>query len=183
MLKLTLDTSSIIHGAQGQDHGPQIDELVELARNGQVGLWKTTAFGNDQERAPTDKRQRNRAWLSERPLIGTVPGGFRLDYSRLGIDTVLLSTKQKAIAETIDEILLPKDYQVRNLDADDATMAKWRKKVTDVQHLVAHLIAGHDAFVTSDHDDMLNKRVELKTRSGIVVLNPAEAVQLVRAQT
>src|SRR5215217_584049 len=104
MLRLTLDTSSVIHGAQAQPYGPQIDELVELARNGQVGLWRTTAFDNDQERAPADKHQRNLAWLGERPLIGTVPGGARVSYSRLGVDTVILSEEQGVIAKMIDEI-------------------------------------------------------------------------------
>jgi hypothetical protein len=180
-LRLTLDTSSVIHGAQAQAYGPQVDELVELGRQGQVGLWRTTAFGNDQKRAPADKHQRNLAWLSERPLIGTVPGALILDYSQLGIDSVLLSEEQAAIAKTIDEILLPKAYQVGNLPADDeAFMAKWRRKKNDVQHLLAHLIAGHDAFVTSDDDDMLKKRADLRTRTGIVVVNPAEAVQMAR---
>jgi hypothetical protein len=184
MLRLTLDTSSVIHGAQAQEYGPQIDELVDLARQGQVGLWITTAYGNDQERAPADKHQRNRAWLRDRPHIGTVPGGFRLNYSQLGIDTVLLSEDHKAIARALDEILLPEAYQVGRLQADDpAVMARWRREgADDVQHLVAHLIAGHDAFVTSDKKDMLKKRAELRTRTGIVVVDPAEAVQLARGQ-
>jgi hypothetical protein len=184
MLRLTLDTSTVIHGAEGQRYGPQVDELVELARQGRVGLWITTAFSNDQERAPVDKHQRNLAWLGDRPLIGTVPGGFRLDYSRLGIDTVLLSTDQKGAAEAIDEILLPKAYQAGNLRADDAAvMARWRRKANDVQHLVAHLLAGHDAFVTSDDDDMLKKRAELKARTGIVVIDPTEAIRTARSHT
>jgi hypothetical protein len=183
MLKLTLDTSTVIHAAQAQPYGPEVDELVELARQGRVGLWITTAFGNDQERAPADKHQRNLAWLADRPLIGTVPGGFRLDYSQLGIDTVLLGTEQKAAAEAIDETLLPKAYRAGKLRADDeAVMARWRRKANDVQHLVAHLIAGHDAFVTSDDDDMLKKRAELRARTGIVVVDPAEAVQMARGQ-
>ena len=182
MLQLTLDTSSVIHGAQAQPHSAQIDELVKLARQGRIGLWITTAFGNDQERAPADKHQRSLAWLSQLPLIGTVPGGFRLNYSRLGIDTVLLSDEQAATVRTIDEILLTKPYQVGNLRADDeAFMAKWRQKVTDVQHLTAHLIAGYDAFVTSD-GRMLKKRADLRTRTGIVVVDPAEAVQLAHGQ-
>jgi len=182
MLRLTLDTSSVIHGAQAQPYGPQIDELVELARNGQVGLWRTTAFDNDQERAPADKHQRNLAWLGERPLIGTVPGGARVSYSRLGVDTVILSEEQGVIAKMIDEILLP-GYQAGSLREDDeAGMAKWRRKANDVQHLVAHLIAGHDAFVTSDHDDLLKKRAQLRAQTGIVVVNPAEAVQMARGQ-
>jgi hypothetical protein len=182
MLRLTIDTSGVIHAAQSQPYGPQIDEVVDLARQGRVGLWITTAFGNDQERAPADKHQQNLAWLSQRP-IQTVPGGFRLDYSRLGIDTVLLSDEQAAIVRTIDEILLPKRYQVGNLHADDeAFMAKWRRKANDVQHLTAHLIAGHDAFVTSDDDDMLKKRADLRTRTGIVVVDPGEAVQMAHGQ-
>jgi hypothetical protein len=174
----------VIHGAQAQRYGPQIDELVELARTGQVGLWITTAFGNDQERAPADKRQRNLGWLSDRPLIGTARGAFRLNYSRLGIDTVLPSKEQAAVAMTIDEILLPEAYRVGNLRADDeAFMAKWRRKANDVQHLVAHLMAGHDAFVTSDDDDMLKKKAELRARTGIVVVDPVEAVQMARQQS
>jgi hypothetical protein len=173
----------VIHAAQAQRYGPQVDELVELARQGRVGLWITTAFGNDQERAPADKHQRNLAWLGERPLIGTVPGALILDYSRLGIDSLLVSDEQAAIAKTIDEILLPKRYQVGNLRADDeAFMAKWRRKKNDVQHLLAHLIAGHDAFVTSDDDDMLKKRADLRARTGIVVVNPAAAVQMAHGQ-
>lgn len=180
MLRLTLDTNCVIHGAQAQQYGPQIDELVQLARNGQVGLWITTAFGNDQERAPADKHQRNLAWLSQRPLIGTVPGAFRLDYSRLGVDTVLLSEEQKALAETVDEILLPKAYQAGNLQSDEAFMDNWRRKANDVQHLVAHLIASHDAFVTSD-GGMLKKRTKLRARTGIVVVDPPEALAMVLA--
>jgi hypothetical protein len=112
-----------------------------------------------------------------------VPGGFRLDYSRLGIDSVLLSDEQAAIVRMLDEILLPKRYQVGNLRADDeASMAKWRRKANDVQHLTAHLIAGHDAFVTSNDDDLLKKRAELRTRTGIVVVNPVEAVQMAHGQ-
>jgi hypothetical protein len=43
------------------------------------------------------------------------------------------------------------------IEDDAALMAKWRQKVTDVHHLTGHLMAGHDALVTGDHD-MLKKR-------------------------
>jgi hypothetical protein len=111
MLRLTLDTSSILHGVLGQEYGAAVDELVKLGRAGRVGLWINTAFANDQQRASAERHQRNLAWLSQRPHIGTVPGGFRLNYSRLGIDTTLLSPEQKAIAQSLDETLLPKAYQ------------------------------------------------------------------------
>jgi hypothetical protein len=43
-------------------------------------------------------------------------------------------------------------------------------------------MAGHDAFVTSDHDDMLKKRADLRARTGIVIVSPAEAVQMAQGQ-
>ena len=77
------------------------------------------------------------------------------------------------------ELLLPERFQPGHLDeADPAARAANRRKVTDVQHLTAHRMAGHDAFVTSDHDDLLRKRDAIRDRTGIVVVDPLEAVQL-----
>jgi hypothetical protein len=178
VLRLTLDTSSVIHGAQAQRYGPEIDELVDLARRGQVGLCVTTAFAVDQETAPADKHQRNLAWLSARPTIGRVPGPFRLNYSMLGGPDVLTDDDHGAADTALRELLLPERLQPGRLDENDpVAMAALRRKITDVQHLTAHLMAGHDAFVTSDQDDMLRRREVIRSRTGIVVVNPAEAVQ------
>jgi hypothetical protein len=181
VLQLTLDTSSVIHGTQAQPYGPQIDELVQL-RPGRPG--RPVDHYGVRQRPGT--RANGQAPAQPGVAAGTaihrtIRGAFRLGYSRLGIDTVLLSEEQKAVAMTIDEILLPKAYRVGNLRADDeALMVKWRRKANDAQHLVAHLIAGHDA--TSDDADMLKKRAELLARTGIVVIDPTEAVRIARQQ-
>ena len=70
VLRLTLDTSCIIHAAQGQHYQSQIDELVHLAREGRVGLWLTSAFHADQIRDSGEKLQNNLAWLAARPVVG-----------------------------------------------------------------------------------------------------------------
>ncbi|MFL6223716.1 MAG: hypothetical protein ACJ75K_13065, partial [Actinomycetes bacterium] len=78
---------------------------------------------------------------------------------------------------------LPEELQRGRLDDNDPVLLAFnRRKVTDVQHLTAHLIAGHDAFVTSDYDDMLRKRDAIRRRTGIVVVNPAVAVQMAHGQ-
>jgi hypothetical protein len=183
MLRLTLDTNCVIHAAQAQPWGLQVDELVDLARDGRVGLWITEAFIVDQERAPTDKHQRNLAWLSQRSTIGRIPGPFRLGYSALGGPDVLTDDDTPGVDALLCEILLPDRLQAERLDENDAAaIAKWRQKVTDVQHLTAHRMAGHDAFVTSDHHDMLRHRQAIRRRTGIVVVDPLEAVQLARGQ-
>jgi hypothetical protein len=171
MLRLTLDTNCVIHGAQAQEYGPQIDELVELAGGGQVGLWITEAFPVDQETAPPDKHQRNLAWLSARPTIGRIPGPCRRGYSGRDGPDLRTDAATAAADAALREILLP----------GKATVAS-RRKITDVQHLTAHLMAGHDAFVTSDHDDMLDKAEAIHRRTGIVVVDPLEAVQMAHSQ-
>ena len=183
MLRLTLDTNCVIHAAQAQPCGLQVNELVDLARDSRIGLWITEAFIVDQERAPTEQHQRNLAWLSQRSTIGRIPGPFRLGYSTLGGPDVLTGDYTPAVDALLCEILLPDRLQAERLDENDATViAKWRQKVTDVQHLTAHRMAGHDAFVTSDYHDMLRHRQTIRRRTGIVVVEPLEAVQLACGQ-
>jgi hypothetical protein len=181
MLRLTLDTSTIIDAAQAQPRGPLILELVELAHQGRVGLWITEAFTVDQETAPANRHQRNLAWLSQQPVIGRIPGPWRLGYSGLEGPDGFTDDDHAAADLPLREIILPEELQRGRLDDNDPALLDLnRRKVTDVQHLTAHLLAGHDAFVTSDHDDMLRRRDAIRRRTGIVVLDPAEAVQLVR---
>jgi hypothetical protein len=174
MLRLTLDTSSVIHGAQEQEYGAQIDELVDLARGGRVGLWITTAFAVDQEGAPADKHRRNLEWLAQRPLIGSVPGLWRFDYS--GFDGPEVDGPDRFV----DDRGAAVDEALRQILRRGSTSS--RRKITDVQHLTAHFMAGHDAFVTSDQDDMLHKRQVIQQRTGIVVVDPSEAVAMAHRQ-
>jgi hypothetical protein len=99
-----------------------------------------------------------------------------LDYSTLDGGDVLPSAEQGEMITKIEQIVLPERYQVGSVEADDPDfMAKWKRRVNDVQHLAAHLMAGHDAFVTSDQDDMLKKRDRLRSEVGILVLSLEEA--------
>jgi hypothetical protein len=169
MLRLTLDTSTIIHGAQGQQYGAQVDDLVELGQRGQVELCRTSAFAVDQERAPADKHQRNLAWLAQRPHIGSHPGPWRLDYSGFDGPDWFLDGRAAAVDEALKQILR-------------RGSASSRRKITDVQHLTAHFMAGYDVFVTSDKGDMLRRREVIRQRTGIVVVDPTEAVAMAHRQ-
>jgi hypothetical protein len=180
MLRLTLDTNSVIDAAQAQPRGPQVLELVDLAHQDRVGLWITEAFTVDQETAPLDKAQRNLEWLSRQPVIGSIPGPWRLGYSGLEGPDGFTDDDHATADLALREIILPEQLQRGRLDEHDpALLACNRDKVTDVQHLTAHRMAGHDAFVTSDRRDMLRHCEAIRRRTGIVILNPAEAVQFV----
>jgi hypothetical protein len=144
----------------------------------------TTAFTVDQETASQENRQRNIQWLSQRPIIGMVRGPFRLDYSQLNGADQLVSQEQQAVDEIIREIILPQASKAKNLwEEDETAKEKRRRKVSDTQHLAAHFIADHDAFVTDDRDMLAeNKRKALREQIRIVVVSPVEAVEIARLE-
>jgi len=80
---------------------------------------------------------------------------------------MLVNDDTTQVDEKIKSILRP-SYQ-----AGDAFP---RRKVNDIHHLTAHLMAGHDAFVTQDEDDMIKRRQALCNDVGITVVTLAEAV-------
>lgn len=180
----TLDTGCIIAAVQQQKHAKDVERLTEAAREGKVTLWLTAAFAADQTRASSQNLRANAVWLATQPILQGTPGPFRLDYSRLDGPDVLVSDEQAAVIEAIEDIVLPAEYRVGQLRTDDERfMDKWSRRVNDVQHLAAHHMAGHDAFVTGDHDDIVKRRDELWERARILVHTPVEAVDAVDSQS
>lgn len=115
-------------------------------------------------------------------MLGEVPGPFRLDYSIIGGKDVLLDDRTAEVAEVIERIVLPMGLRPGSLDIKDPVqMTRWRKRVTDVQHLIAHAMAGHDLFVATDSDDILSKQANLRREAGIEVADPGVALLRVRA--
>jgi hypothetical protein len=184
MLRLTLDTCSVIDGAQAQPYGPQMAELWGLARDGRVRLWITEAFTVDQDaRRRTSSSATGSGSASNRSSGPSRGRSGSATPSWAGLTSSSTTTKPSPSTPSCARSSCASDTQAANLQEDDAAlMAKWRQKVTDVHHLTGHLMAGHDAFVTSDHDDMLKKRADLQARIGIVVVSPAEAVQMAHGQ-
>ena len=83
------------------------------------------------------------------------------------------------------------DDETQRLDEEIAAIVLEGKKpedagrrMIDVHHLTAHVMAGHDVFVTRDKH-LIKKRTQERLRSdvGIVVMTPPEAVALALGQT
>jgi len=71
-LRLTLDTSCVIHAVAGQQYAPDVEELARLSSQGLAELSLTTAFDDDQERAGDARRAANLHWISQRPVMGQI---------------------------------------------------------------------------------------------------------------
>jgi hypothetical protein len=182
-LRLTLDTNCVIDAAQRGRYRAELDELVQLAQAEALQLSLTSAFENDQETASEVYRPQNLRWLQDRPVVGRIPQPFRFDISPLGDSGHVLAggPDEAAVITKLEQIILAPQYQVGQLDANDSKlMARFRRRVADVQHLAGHMMSGNDYFVTSDHDDMLKKRKQIRHAAGIAIVDPPEAVALAR---
>jgi hypothetical protein len=180
---MTIDTNCVIYAAQGHRYRSELEELVDLARNGRVALALTSAFEIDQEKAPEQKRTQNLTWLSKQPTIARIPQPFRLDYHPLDDPghVLLGGERDAAVLTALEQIVLPPDLQVGQVDADDAAAMKtFRRKVSDVQHLAGHAMSGNDVFVTEDKDDMLDNKDKILAATGIRIADIPTAVALAR---
>jgi len=168
MRRFTLDTSCIIAAVGGEPTSNQIEELVDLARSGKIGIVITSGFDVDQRTATDKRRQANVEWLARAQIL-PVPGPFRFGMSYLGESDVPTDDDTPAVDEAIAKIVV-------GMTPEEAPA----KRMQDVHHLTAHHMAKCDAFVTLDHDDMIRNRADLKSKVGIVILTPPEAVALAR---
>jgi hypothetical protein len=168
--RFTLDTSCILAAVGGEPASNQIEELVQLARSGKIGIVITSGFEVDQRRASDEKRHANLEWLARAPIL-QVPGPFRFDMSNTDGPDVAADEDIPAVDEAISKIVLPQGMKPENAPT---------KRMQDVHHLTAHHMAKCDAFVTLDDDDMIRKRAELKSKVGIVIVTPSEAVAMAR---
>jgi hypothetical protein len=168
MRRFTLDTSCVVAAVGEEPAGDQIEELVELARSGKIGIVITSGFEVDQRRATNNRRQANLEWLARAQIL-PVPGPFRLGMSHLGGPDVLTNDDIPAVDEAISTIVV-------GMTSGEAPT----KRMQDVHHLTAHHMAKCDAFVTLDDDDMIRKRADLKSKVGIVILTPPEALAMAR---
>jgi hypothetical protein len=173
MVTFTLDTNSVIAAANKEPDGPSVDRLVELARAGMIAIARTSGFEADQRKASPEQRRDNLDYLSQTPIL-KVPGPLRLgpDYEFFNGD-VFIDDDTQHVDEQISQIVL------EGKKPEDAG-----RRMIDVHHLTAHVMAGHDVFVTRDKH-MIKKRTQERLRSdvGIVVMTPPEAVARALDQT
>lgn len=173
MLHLLLDTGCIIAANEPADtHHAACAELVDLHDRGAVRLSFATAFSYDQETAGEQRRTANERFLRAH-RIDQVAGPLTLDVSRLDHGDELVDEDTGARLDAIRAVMRP------GKPRHGATFN--RRNELDVHQVSACMLAGLDALVTTDNDDILRKMGQLADL-GVVVLDPDEAVALVAAR-
>lgn len=157
---LTLDTDVIRDVWDDDDRRVPVERLIELADSGRVSLSVTRHIHQDIPRSPLAERINELPELS----INRSAGVFQLDVSvldghdRLGSGRFEMWWNRRESRRSTSDPKLPGK--------------------NDSLHLHAHYLSGRDAFVTWDKA-ILRLREDLSSALGIVVLTPAEAVELI----
>ncbi len=162
--KITLDTNLFYDKALERAGAADFDVIIYLARAGRVLLFftATTDFEDRRSAAAIQiaLRLMREGLLQEAQNAGTgreyMPGGPGLHRVNETQCTELLC------------LIWPDENWAGASD----------NKRNDVYHLLAHMLNGHDVYMTRD-GEILQHRESVRDRFGITVLNPQELIDLV----
>lgn len=168
--KLTFDTNAFLNlfdkSSQTATSVEELEALFQLSLSGRAEISITTRteldIGRDKN---VDRRASMLQLLNMMPVIGSV---FRLGISCLGSD--ILTDSEQKIDVKIQQIVFP------GLTTSDR---RYANKQNDIDHLAAHYLNSRDVFVTDDKE-LLQKREPLMSSLGIKLMNPREALELLR---
>lgn len=149
-----------------------LEELVARSKEGRVRLQVTAAYYHDVERDHNENRGRQRReWLESLPDLGTVPGVFRLNSSRLDDSLAVFGgDSTPELDARLREILEPVRRSQPNIDKHEDNPALLAYLFSDVDHLIAHEMSGADWFATMDNGIL--KRTDELAELGIAVARP-----------
>lgn len=168
-IQITIDTNCVVglfdRKSQTATSVDELRELVRYAMSGAVNLAITTRvevdFARDKDDERRDEMMHHMALF---PVVGTVA---RWDQSKFdGADSLVGSRHQALLAE-VKGIVFP---------GLTSSSSKYLNKISDIDHLVGHKLAGRDIFVTDDNG-ILRRYIQLRDSVGIVVMRPAEALR------
>jgi hypothetical protein len=169
--KITFDTNCMVGMLDSKSAtATSVDELRELMRyalSGVIQIAVTTRVDVDFERDKDDERRKEMLHrIGMFPVIGTVA---RWDESKFDGAYVLAGPEHQGLLGEVKRIVFP---------GMSAESRSFRNKLSDIDHLVGHKLAGRDVFVTDD-TGILRRYAELRDGPGILVMSPAECLRYV----
>jgi|GEM_PF-791894 len=173
MLKITLDSQCIIYLFDPEVKTPPfIDELSEVVNFGfsrHLDLAITTRVEVDLGRDKDDGRKA--AMLKKLgmfPVVGTVA---RWGDSKWGGGDVWVGKENEHLWSELQRIIFPGLLE---------TDRRYKNKVSDIDHLVGHIINGRDIFVTNDTSITKKASTLKQSVAGLVVMNPKQCADYVK---
>jgi len=162
--KITLDTNLFYDKALGRAGAADFDVIIYLARAGRVLLF-FTATTDFEDRRSAAAIQIALRLMREGLLQEAQNAGTHHDYMPGGPGLHVVNENQ---CNELLRLIWPEGHWVGASD----------NQQNDVRHLLAHMLNGHDIYVTRD-GEILQHRDPLKEVFGIMVMSPRELIDSV----
>ena len=161
MPNVTIDTNVII--SEDKKKLLLLAQIKELVEQGFIDLAVTTRVVADKDQDRNEKRKSDHLKeFNHYPKLGTPA---RFDFSRFNSGDFWAGEEHVQLSNHLATVLFGKVQGECS-----------HTELADIDHLIGHLHAGRDIFVTWDKD-ILKKRKELRNQTGIVVNSPEELVK------
>lgn len=169
MIKITFDTNCIINLLDtSSTTAISVDELQEIMRyamEGAVNIAITTRVDYDLSKDKDKKRKEK--LLKQISMFPTIAAGARWDMSTWDSGDFWTDEKHEKLTFEVQNILFP------SLAKDDK---HYTNKLSDVDHLVSHILEKRNIFVTDD-TGILKKAAVLNQKFSLVVLTPKQCLE------
>jgi len=109
--------------------------------------------------------------------VGVIRSVFRYGISRYGSISDDVIRDGYGSLETVEMENKLRDIMFEGFSFGEFN-GKSKKRIADVDHLLAHILAKRDYFITSDKRHFINNREMLKAEFGVEILTPEDFVKM-----
>ena len=172
--KITLDTNCIINlfdqTSPSRESVEDLEEIIRAGKDGKADICITTRVEFDVEHDKDAERMKTMfGYLALFPKIGTVG---RWDVTKWDKGDFWADERSLSLEERVRKTLFPNFAE---------TNPRYRNELADIDHVVGHIYAHRDIFVTSDRE-ILKRSSPLAASDNLRVMKPAECRLFLKTQ-
>jgi len=179
--EITLDTSCLID-LQRQDtredirkRAEAVKKIIDWHQNGLIDVKVTTRVEFDQRNY---KNYENKTDLLDfANNVGVIRSVFRYGISKYGGLSNHVPGDGYGSLKTVEMEKRWKEIMFGGIRFDEFN-EKTKERIADIDHLLAHILAKRDYFITSDERHFINNREKLKAEFGVEIMKPEEFVKM-----
>jgi hypothetical protein len=160
MKRLTVDTNVLQDYILRRPGHADALHLLELDKAGKVSIAVSTRITFDVSKDPLRTMLEGLDFM----VCSKVGTGFRIGYSQLDSGDMLVGQEYEGQQKALMDLIWP---------FSDPEKPDYQNKISDIDHLLGHKLAGRDVFITRD-DAILNQHKRLEADFGIQVMSPPQ---------
>jgi hypothetical protein len=180
-VEVTLDTTCLID-SQRQDtredirkRAEAVKKIIDWYQDRLIDVKVTTRVEFDQRNYQNEEKKEKLLNLADN--VGVIGSVFRYGISKYGGLSNHVPRDGYGSLKTVEMEKRLKEIMFEGISFGEFN-EKSRERISDVDHLLAHILAKRDFFITSDKRHFINNREKLKAEFSVVIITPEEFVKM-----